>query len=194
MNVDMRVGDTAANGISSCMFSAKGAAFIGSLGQRPRTKCNHKKELPALKARFTSVLFRFINGVMPQSLSKVILHIIFSTKDREPWLGLDVRPRMHAYLATVCRDVGAEVVRVGGVADHVHIVTTLPRTVSQAQLIEQIKKVSWKLIKTLDVRYRGFFWQRGYGAFSVSQSQLEAILQYVDAQQEHHRTRTFQEE
>jgi Transposase IS200 like. len=72
---------------------------------------------------------------MPQSLSKVIIHIIFSTKDREPWLGLDVRPRMHAYLATVCRDLGAEVVRVGGVADHVHIVTTLPRTVSQAQLI-----------------------------------------------------------
>jgi putative transposase len=77
---------------------------------------------------------------MPQSLSRVILHIIFSTKDREPWLGLDVRPRMHAYLATVCRDLGAEMVRVGGVADHVHIVTTLPRTISQAQLIEQVNK------------------------------------------------------
>ena len=131
---------------------------------------------------------------MPQSLSKVIVHTIFSTKDREAWLGLDVRPRMHAYLATVCRDLGAEVVRVGGVADHVHIVTTLPRTVSQAQLIEQIKKVSSKWIKKLDARYRGFFWQRGYGAFSVSPSQLEAVMQYVDTQQEHHRTRTFQEE
>ena len=119
-------------------------------------------------------------GLMPQSLSKVVLHIIFSTKDREPWLGLHVRPRMHAYLATVCRDLGAEVVRVGGVADHVHIVTTLPRTVSQAQLIEQIKKVSSKWIKTLDARYRGFFWQRGYGAFSVSLSQLETLLQYVE--------------
>ena len=131
---------------------------------------------------------------MPQSLSKVILHIVFSTKDREPWLGLDVRARMHAYLATVCRDLGGEVVRVGGVADHVHIVTTLPRTLSQAQLIEQAKKISSKWVKTVDVRYRGFFWQRGYGAFSVSPSQLEAVLQYVDAQQEHHRTRTFQEE
>ena len=79
---------------------------------------------------------------MPQSLSKVILHIIFSTKNREPWLGSDIRPRMHAYLATICRDLGAELVRVGGVADHVHIVTTLPRTVSQAQLIEEIKKGS----------------------------------------------------
>ena len=70
---------------------------------------------------------------MPQSLSKVIVHIILSTKDREPWLDSDVRPRMRAYLATVCRDLGAEVLRVGGVADHVHIITTLPRTVFQAQ-------------------------------------------------------------
>ena len=81
---------------------------------------------------------------MPQSLSKVILHIIFSTNDREPWLGLDVRPRMHAYLAAVCRDLGGEMVSVGGVADHVHIVTTLPRTLSQAQLIEQIRNRSRK--------------------------------------------------
>ena len=120
---------------------------------------------------------------MPQSLSKVTLHIIFSTKDREPWLGSEVRPRMHAYLATICRDLGGELVRVGGVADHVHIVTTLPRTLSQAQLIEQIKKTSSKWIKTIDASYRGFFWQRGYGAFSVSPSQLEAVLQYVDGQQ-----------
>jgi putative transposase len=131
---------------------------------------------------------------MPQSLSKVILHIIFGTKDRQPWLDTDVRPRMHAYLATVCRDLGAELVRVGGVRDHVHIVTTLPRTLSQAQFIEQIKKASSKWVKDLDAQYRGFFWQRGYGAFSVSPSQLDGMLQYVDAQQEHHRTRTFQEE
>ena len=85
---------------------------------------------------------------MAQSLSKVVLHIIFSTKDRESWLDSDVRPRMHAYLAAVCRDLGAQLVRVGGVADHVHIVTTLPRTLSQAQMIERIKKVSSKWIKT----------------------------------------------
>ena len=101
---------------------------------------------------------------------------------------------MHAYLATVCRDLGAEFMHVGGVADHVHIVTTLPRTVSQAQLIEEIKKTSSKWIKALDARYRGFFWQRGYGAFSVSPSQLDSVVQYVKTQQEHHRTRTFQEE
>ncbi len=84
---------------------------------------------------------------MPQSLSKVILHAIFSTKNRESWLESHVRPRVHAYLATICRDLGAEFVHVGGVADHVHIVTTLPRTLSQADLVEQIKKVSSKWIK-----------------------------------------------
>ena len=131
---------------------------------------------------------------MPQSLSKVILHIIFSTKDREPWLDSDVRPRMHASLATICRDLGADLAHVGGVADHVHIITTLPRTLSQAELIEQIKKTSSKWIKTLDGRFRGFFWQRGYGAFSMSPSQLDALLQYVNNQQKHHLTRTFQEE
>ena len=101
---------------------------------------------------------------------------------------------MHAYLATICRDLGAELVHVGGVADHVHVVATLPRTVSQAQFVEQIKKTSSKWIKTLDARYRGFVWQRGYGAFSVSPGKFESVRQYVEAQQEHHRTRTFQKE
>jgi len=73
-------------------------------------------------------------------------------------------------------------------------VTTLPRTLSQPQLIEQIRKTSSKWIKSVNSRYRGFFWQRQYGAFSVSTSQLDSVLEYVNKQQEHHRTRTFQEE
>ena len=131
---------------------------------------------------------------MPQSLSNVIVHIIFSTKNREPWLDSPIRSRMHSYLATICRDLDVDVLRVGGVAHHVHIVTTLPRTVSHAQLIEGIKKPSSKWIKTLDARYRGFSWQRGYAAFSVSQSQLKTVVQYALRQEEHHRHRTFQEE
>jgi REP element-mobilizing transposase RayT len=133
-------------------------------------------------------------SAMPQSLSNVIIHIIFSTNDREPWLGRDVRPRMHAYVATICRDLNAEAFRIGGVADHLHIVTTLPRTLSQAAMIEAVKKTSSKWIKALDPKYRGFYWQRGYGAFSVSPSHLEAVLKYVESQEEHHRTRSFQEE
>jgi REP element-mobilizing transposase RayT len=93
---------------------------------------------PALKARFiqkpsSDIAVFGYRSAMPQSLSKVVIHIIFSTKDRHPWLDAGVRPRMHAYLATICRDAGAEAFRVGGAADHVHLVTTLPRTLSQVE-------------------------------------------------------------
>ena len=98
------------------------------------------------------------------------------------------------YLATLCRDLGGERTRVNGVADHVHIVTTLPRTLSLAQLIEKIKKAPSKWIKPLDRRYRQFFWQRGNADFSVSPSQLDSVLRYLQSQEEHHRIRTFQEE
>jgi putative transposase len=111
---------------------------------------------------------QYIIDAMPQSLSKVILHIIFSTKDRQPWLDSGVRTRIHAYLATICRDLSVDFAYVGGVSDHVHIVTTLPRTLSQAQLIEQIKKTSSKWIKTVDARCRGFTWQRGYGRKNIA--------------------------
>ncbi len=103
-------------------------------------------------------------------------------------------PRMHAYVATICRDLDAEALRVGGVADHIHVVTTLPRTLSQAAMVETLKKTSSKWIKQLDSKYRQFYWQRGYSAFSVSPSQLNAVLEYVESQEEHHRTRSFQEE
>jgi hypothetical protein len=101
---------------------------------------------------------------------------------------------MHAYLATICRDLGADALRRAVSPTTFTLVTMLPRTRSQAQMIEQIKKTSSKWIKSLATRYRGFFWQGGYGAFSVSPSRLDALLQYVEAQEEHHRTRTFQEE
>jgi putative transposase len=114
---------------------------------------------------------------MPQSLSKVIIHIIFSTKDSEAWLDHDVRPRMQAYVTTVCRDLGAEALRVGVVAEHLHIVTTLPRTISQAAMIETLKKTSSKWIKGPDLKTQQFCWQRGYGGFSVSPSQLNAVLE-----------------
>jgi REP element-mobilizing transposase RayT len=133
-------------------------------------------------------------SAMPQSVSKVIIHIIFSTKDREAWLDRDVRPRMHAYVATVCRNLNAEALRVGGVADHLHVVTTLPRIISQAAMVETVKKTSSKWIKGLDSKYRQLYWQRVYGAFSVSPSQLNAVLEYVESQEEHHHTRSFQEE
>ena len=131
---------------------------------------------------------------MPQSLSQVILHIVFSTKDRRPWLDPAVRPRMHAYLAAVCRDCNCQAYRVGGVADHVHLAARLARTVSQAELLEKIKKTSSAWIKTQGARYADFHWQGGYGDFSIDWSQLEELERYIDSQEQHHRVLTFQEE
>jgi REP element-mobilizing transposase RayT len=131
---------------------------------------------PALKARFTSGITSIIIPAMPQSLSKVILHIVFSTKNREPWLDSDVRPRMHAFLATICRDLGGDFVHISGTADHVHIVTTLPRTLSQAQMVEEIKKVSSKWIKGVDPRYRGFSGSAGTGHFCGTESRFQRLF------------------
>jgi putative transposase len=131
---------------------------------------------------------------MPQSLSNIVVHSTFSTKNREPWLDSDICSRMHAYLATICRDAGGNALRIGGISDHVHILSTLPRTISQSKMIEQLKTTSSKWIKTVDVRFRNFSWQRGYAAFSVSPSQTETVVKYIDRQKDHHRARTFQEE
>lgn len=131
---------------------------------------------------------------MPQSLSLVIVHIIFSTKDRCPCLGASTRPNLHAYLATVARNAGCEAYRVGGVADHVHLAIRLSRTLTIADLVETLKTSSSKWLKTEHSTLSGFYWQRGYACFSVGPADLTALTTYIDNQEEHHRTHTFQEE
>jgi len=131
---------------------------------------------------------------MPQSLAHIILHIVFSTKDRLPLIDADMAPRLHAYLATVCRDQGCHAYRVGGVADHVHLATTLSRTLAVAKLVEHVKKVSSVWMKDQGAVYEHFFWQHGYGAFSVSPTHVDDVVGYISGQEEHHRQATFQEE
>ncbi len=131
---------------------------------------------------------------MPQSLSQVLLHIVFSTKERRPWLDAPILPRMHAYLATIVRDLNCVAYRVGGTADHVHLSIRLHRTVTQADLVEHVKSTSSTWIKGHGEAYRSFYWQRGYGAFSLGYSQLQDLLRYIETQAEHHRVTTFQEE
>ena len=131
---------------------------------------------------------------MAQSLSMVIIHIIFSTKDRVPMIGEALRPRLHAFLAELARARGGNAYRVGGTADHVHIVTTLPRTITQSKLVEDVKRESSKWVKEQGPEHRGFYWQRGYGVFSLSRSHLAAAVEYVEGQEEHHRQKTFQDE
>src|SRR5262245_13512260 len=131
---------------------------------------------------------------MPQSLSQVLVHLVFSTKDRKRWLDATISPRLHAYLATVVRDQDCEAYRVGGVIDHVHLAIRLGRTISLADLVETIKSSSSAWIKKQGNSYRAFFWQRGYGVFSVGYSQSASLIHYIDTQEEHHRTKTFQQE
>jgi len=131
---------------------------------------------------------------MPQSISQAILHLVFSCKLRRPWLDAEIRPRLHAYLATVCRDCGCQAYRIGGATDHVHIAARLARTITQAELLEKIKKTSSAWIKRQGAQYDGFFWQAGYGAFSIGWSQLDDLVTYIDRQEEHHRKLSFQEE
>lgn len=131
---------------------------------------------------------------MPQSLSNILIHLIWSTKDRHPWLKADIRETTHAFLAGAVRQLDCEAYRVGGVSDHVHIAVRLSRTLSVADLVKEIKTASSKWLKTQDATLAGFCWQQGYGAFSVGMSQKEVLLHYIDVQEEHHRTRTFQDE
>src|SRR5215213_1533446 len=131
---------------------------------------------------------------MPQSLSLNLVHLVFSTKDRMPLLDPKVRSQLHGYLATVARHGDGECYRVGGVADHVHLALRLSRTVTLADLVSELKTSSSKWLKEQSSGLVKFSWQRGYGAFSIGPKDLEAVLEYIDGQEEHHRTKTFQEE
>jgi len=131
---------------------------------------------------------------MPQSLAMVLVHVIFSTKERVPCIARAIRPDLHAYLAGILRQLECIPVEVNTLADHVHILCNLARTVSIAALVEQVKKGSSKWIKPKAAALRNFHWQGGYGAFSVSPSMAEQVRRYILNQEEHHRKVTFQEE
>ena len=129
---------------------------------------------------------------MPQSLAKIYVHLTFSTLQREPWLRQAVRPNLFAYLAGILPKHNCPAVKVGGESDHVHILFVLARTVTISKVVEEVKKGSSKWLKTQDIP--GFSWQAGYGAFSVSASQVQTVSKYIENQEEHHRKTTFQDE
>ena len=131
---------------------------------------------------------------MPQSFTQLYAHLIFSTKNRVPLLDAEIRPRVHAYLATIIRDLDAPYVVVGGVADHVHILFDMGKLHAPVEFVEKVKRESSKFVKTLGAKYQKFYWQRGYGMFSVSPTQKDDVENYVRNQERHHRTKTFQEE
>jgi len=131
---------------------------------------------------------------MPQSLARLYVHLIFSTKHRKPLLSDGIRDSLHAYMATILRNDRCPAVLIGSVDDHVHILFDLARTVAVSQVVEEVKTSSSKWIKTQGAEFAAFAWQAGYGAFSVSESSVQAVRDYVANQREHHRVRSFQEE
>jgi REP-associated tyrosine transposase len=130
---------------------------------------------------------------MPQSLARLLVHLVFSTKSRIPFLqSLPLRSEVHAYLTATLQGLDCEPVQVGGVADHVHLLFSLARTISLADLVRHLKTSSTKMMRE---KGRGdFSWQTGYGAFSVSESNKDAVIAYIVDQEIHHRKMTFQEE
>jgi len=166
------------------MSDAPTAHSHPSLGRSPRVRGQSERELKA----------RAIIAAVPQSLSFVLVHLVFSTKDRAPGFDVDVRAQLHAYLATVARNLDCGCYRVGGVADHVHLAIRLSRTLTMASLVGELKTSSSKWLKTLSPSLSTFAWQRGYGAFSVGPLDLDALRGYIDGQEKHHQTRTFQDE
>ena len=132
---------------------------------------------------------------MPQSLARLWTHLIFSTKNRFPFLSDKVvRADMHAYLAQMLREQDCETLIVNGVEDHVHALFALSRTHSIASVVKEIKRTSSGFAKELSATLAKFQWQSGYGAFSVSQSDLADVVRYIENQEEHHKRVSFQDE
>jgi len=132
---------------------------------------------------------------MPQSLSAVYIHLTFSTKERRPWLrDKTTRDALHAYLGGISKTLECPPLIIGGVEDHVHLLCRFGRTITQAEWVKELKRVSNGWLKEQGRNYADFEWQGGYADFSVSQSNLEQVKQYIASQEEHHRQITFQDE
>lgn len=129
---------------------------------------------------------------MPQSLARVLVHLVFSTKHREPFIGRDSCEETFSYLGGTLNAIDCPVVIVGGMPDHIHMLFVLARTLTLSKAVEEVKRESSKWGK--EHIHPGFYWQSGYGAFSVSPSNVPQVKAYIAHQEEHHRTRTFQDE
>ena len=131
---------------------------------------------------------------MAQSLARNLVHLIFSTKNRVPFLHAGVRPELHAYMAGVFSNWESPAIIIGSVDDHVHTLFNLSKNHSLSKVVEEVKRGSSKWIKTRGNEFADFFWQNGYGAFSVSPSLVDTVCHYIANQEEHHRKTSFQDE
>jgi REP element-mobilizing transposase RayT len=132
---------------------------------------------------------------MAQSLAKILLHLVFSTKERRPFLkDPALREELHRYLGGILTNLECQPIIVGGVEDHVHLLFAHSRTATVADVVKELKRGSTVWLKTKSPGLSEFAWQNGYGVFSIGQSQLEDVRAYIAGQEEHHRKISFQEE
>jgi REP element-mobilizing transposase RayT len=131
---------------------------------------------------------------MSQSIARILVHFVFSTKNRERWIADSERDDLHAYIGGIVDNLSGTLLAAGSVEDHVHLLLAHPRTSTPAEVVEAMKTGSSKWIKTRGPRYRGFHWQSGYGAFSISPSHRPALERYFAGQRAHHERVSFQDE
>jgi len=131
---------------------------------------------------------------MGQSLSQMYIHLVFGTKRRCPFIAVECEDQLHAYMAGILKNMESPAIIINSVPDHIHILFRLSKNHALAKVVEQVKKESSKLMKTIVHGDKNFTWQIGYGAFSVSSSALETVKKYIIRQKQHHKEQSFQEE
>jgi putative transposase len=131
---------------------------------------------------------------MPQSFCNLTYHMVFATKDRRPWLGAEVRARVHQYLGGAIRREGGSALAVSGMPDHVHILAKLRQDKALSDVLRDVKANSSGWIHRTFPKLRTFAWQLGYAAFTVSPSQVDKARRYIMSQEEHHRGLCFKDE
>lgn len=132
--------------------------------------------------------------IMSQSLSKLLIHFVTSTKKRQRILVPTIRPELYAYIAATLKAYESPALKIGGIDDHIHILLALSKNYPLSKIAEEFKKSASKWLKTKGPEFKDFSWQSGYGAFSVSQSHAAELVHYIETQEEHHYKMTFQEE
>lgn len=131
---------------------------------------------------------------MPQSLSKVYTHVIFSTKNRINLIDDTIEIDLYNYIGGICKDLECNPIQVGGHKNHVHILCLLSRKITQMKLLQEIKQGSSKWVKTIDDRYANFYWQDGYGIFSVCPKRVHTVIEYIKNQPKHHQRMSYKDE
>lgn len=131
---------------------------------------------------------------MSQSLAQVFLHIVFSTKKRVSWLDDEISSDLYRYITKILQNKNCPLLRIGGTEDHIHILCGLSKNISIGKIVEEIKTSSSKLIKTKSLTHKDFYWQHGYGAFSISPGHKDIVDKYIANQKEHHRTISYEDE